>query len=188
MINASSLSNCLSCLPGFYCISDSTLGIIISTCPAGVYCSGGARNSAGNGPCPAGYYCPAQTSKPIPCLPGYYCASTGLNQSEAKCSEGYYCTLGASNSKPQDNIQGNICPQGYYCPTGTSSPLPCPIGTYNAILGATNDTLCLACPNGFLCNQLAATTFSVACPAGYYCPSNNTRFPCPIGYYCPSGR
>ncbi|CDW74865.1 cast multi-domain protein [Stylonychia lemnae] len=188
--NASTINDCLACLPGYYCKSDDVTGIVILPCPAGVVCTSEATNSSGNNPCPAGYFCPAKTSYPRKCPPGKYCATTeGLErlvEPTGLCSQGYYCTLGASSRTPLDGMTGDRCPRGKYCPEGSFVPIACPIGTYNDQFTQTSDAACKACPVGYQCTVLGAETYDSICPIGFYCPGDNQVIPCPIGYYCPA--
>ena len=65
------------------------------------------------------------------------------------CTPGFLC-YGQTNRKyPTDFTlhHGEICPKGYYCEGGSSVATPCPIGTYNAIFGASSITQCLLCPS-----------------------------------------
>lgn len=40
------------------------------------------------------------------------------------------------------------CTAGSYCPSGFATPVPCPLGTYNAVIKATTSASCTPCPAG----------------------------------------
>lgn len=94
-----------------------------------------------------------------------------------------------------------ICPIGKYCILGSETPVQCPIGTYNPVLGGTSiSTHCLNCPPGRYCANKGLSTPTGDCNAGYFClESAETNRPsaldlvssrwgkCPGGSYCPVG-
>lgn len=92
-----------------------------------------------------------------------------------------------------------ICPIGKYCVSGSETPVQCPVGTYNPVLGGTSTaTHCLACPPGKYCSQKGLSAPTGDCNPGYFCKTNaETNKPsaldivsgrwgkCPAGSYCP---
>lgn len=54
----------------------------------------------------------------------------------------------SDSSFPGLSSQCAVCPVGHYCELGVSLPTPCPSGTYQPALGATDVTWCLPCTNG----------------------------------------
>ena len=97
-----------------------------------------------------------------------------------RCSPGYFCSGGASSSKPDDGITGDLCPIGFFCEAG-SSPSSCEPGTYS---NSTGTIACTNCPEGYYCNNTINPT---PCPPGYYCPegTGNDIIPCMPGTYNP---
>ena len=101
--------------------------------------------------------------------------------------------------------QQGVCPKGKYCPEGTGAPLNCPAGTYNDEYGAESLDECLPCPVGKYCNVAGATMASLilagapsygTCTAGYVCFEGSTTptptdgvqgIQCLVGNYCPAG-
>jgi len=64
------------------------------------------------------------------------------------------------------------CPPGYYCPGGSENspmtdPTPCPIGTYNPLVNASDIQNCRQCELGYACPHVGMdnTTF-VPCKEG----------------------
>lgn len=102
--NASLVTDCIACLPGFYCQSDSNKAIVISPCKEGYYCKSGASSENGTGICPAGYYCPTRTSNPRPCPPGKVCSKDGLSSPDKVCDAGSYCLKASKLTSPLDGI------------------------------------------------------------------------------------
>lgn len=95
------------------------------------------------------------------------------------------------------------CPQGHYCPEGSVLPLPCPVGTYNDLLGQDAEGDCKKCPATLYCDEegMVAANTQKKCAAGYLCTegadsaypielvnrgSDNNR-KCPKGHYCTQG-
>ena len=90
-----------------------------------------------------------------------------------------------------------VCPVGKYCPASAQAPTDCPIGTYNAVTGATDDSYCLPCKSGQFCATTGLSAPTGDCSEGYYCiegassatPSADPdgKFgPCTTGNYCPT--
>ena len=184
-------SDCSACDPGYYCPGYGNTAATLN-CSAGYYCSSGSSmaqptDGVTGDVCPVGSYCPTGSGSPIPCAPGTY-TDTTLNAECLTCTAGHYCIMGTN---PED------CPAGWYCPAGTGHVWqPCPIGTYSAALGLSNETQCTSCSGGFYCESTNATAVTGPCDQGYYCttgaesatPSGLTAAtagPCPMGHYCP---
>ncbi|XP_046718698.1 zonadhesin isoform X3 [Silurus meridionalis] len=180
------------CPPGVYC----QLGVREGDCSPGYYCDWGSSNPEQR-LCPAGFYCPAGTDKPIACDPGTFSSIMGNSERDncEPCPAGYFC-------------QGNgvvvpiPCPRGFYCPLGTAmdTEFPCPQGTVQPQIGASNEGDCLLCPSGMFCSLPGLSEPTGHCQEGYYCSSgaitpNATGYKmnstgnnmCPTGYYCPAG-
>jgi len=138
----------------------------------------------------------------MPCPPGLACPDLGMDLTKAKaklCKAGFYCLSGAKTDEPTIlSDGGNICPAGHYCPspdpettsqafpTGTQVPHPCPPGTYRADTGGSDlTTHCLACPEGYYCQDYGSTNY-VICDEGWYCGTKEVS-PTPEGKYCPKG-
>lgn len=90
------------------------------------------------------------------CPPGNLCKN-GFNIS---CPAGYFCPNGTSVF---------ICPEGYYCPAGRTSPMPCPIGTFNPYSGNGTEKACLKCTPGLYCKDKGLSVPSGPCSPGFYC-------------------
>ncbi|XP_075462631.1 uncharacterized protein LOC142498007 [Ascaphus truei] len=154
-------------------------------CPAGHFCPNGTRLPV---PCPPGSYSTASGLRSHdecpPCPAGRYCAQTGLSDlSQAlPCSPGYVCKEGSSVPCPSYGIHGYRCPVGFYCPSGASIELPCDLGTFSPMPGASS---CLPCPAGRSCMHIS-TVAPVSCPHGHYCPAmTKAPIPCPEGTFNP---
>jgi hypothetical protein len=221
------------CKPGTY--QSRTTSFSCTTCPPGYHCGLAAHSPE---PCPEGYYCPGGTgTRSIPkcpigtyntwirktnltdcllCPAGQYCDRRAMNKSTGVCLPGFYCTSGAKHPNGTAGARGGIggrCPQGHYCPAGTKFALqfPCPPGTYNPSVQATNKSSCVRCTPGMYCGTAGLAAPSGPCANGYYCPTScqdqycsnapcksNCGQPmpyhwskyaiggeCPPGFYCP---
>ena len=216
---------CQPCPAGKFCDQPGMISVSSSDkdCNAGYYCSlssdtpspsevaNSDTNSTlwGNGPCPPGHYCESGVITPEPCPIGTYRPSTmGMNVDDCiPCSAGATCTetgmtqdgTGCPLGKSCEAGGQQDCLRGYYCDGLTAYKQPCPLGTYNDILGANSSSLCLNCPAGKYCDQTATVT-PLSCTQGHYCPENSeVQTVCPFGLYkcdqsdlkcpiqCPSG-
>lgn len=213
MDGSSSINDCWTCPPGYFCPNDATLPTEkIQTCTEGYYCFEGVSAPT---ICPRGFYCPEGTNLPIPCPNGYYGATTGLISSSCSgpCTAGYYCSythnysswsyFAASLPFCMNGIgdlehcaTGSIsatqtaCPTGSYCLSGTVIPTPCPIGTYSSSNYNNELSDCVDCTGGEYCYSRGLSSPQSYCAAGYYCPEGSdesTAEECPAGYYCPFG-
>lgn len=177
-------------------------------CTPGQYCDGSAT-TATSGNCLAGYYCESgsRVNDQFPAAPGYYtlegasaqivCAATTYNPLYYQnvcptCPAGFYCDSTGMT-------EATICPIGNYCEIGSETPVTCPVGTYNPVLGGTSiATHCLNCPPGRYCSTKGLSAPTGDCNAGYFCLiSAETNRPaaldlvsgrwgkCTIGHYCP---
>src|SRR5689334_745282 len=81
------------------------------------------------------------------------CSGEGISAPTAKCDPGYYCVIGSNSSTPAALPMGGPCAAGGYCPQGSHTPLPCPVGTYQNIVGSQSPLDCLPCPPGFYCQS-----------------------------------
>ena len=195
-VGGRNVSDCLPCLPGYYC-SGSGQSNVTGMCSAGYYCTSNSNTPTpidgitGN-VCPNSSYCPVGSSQPLTCPNATYMNHTGA-ESCYICPEGHYC-VGTDEAIP--------CPQGYYCGTGTGLDWqPCPKGTYGSQEGLSSIEQCSNCTGGHYCNSTALTSPSGLCSAGYYCISGvTTATPtsesvgnqelggeCPVAHYCPTG-
>ncbi|KAE9224791.1 hypothetical protein PF005_g5786 [Phytophthora fragariae] len=138
-------------------------------CPPGTYCHPGTaasdslmKNFTTAQPCFESMYCPEGSSNP---------------RGFGECAPGFYCPFGTRIP----------CPAGSYCPqSGHISPLPCPPGTFNAMVAQSN---CTSCPVGFICPGYGRV-MPALCPPGYVCSKTSLASPnslCPRGFYCPEG-
>ena len=213
------------CLEGTY--APDVAQVDCAPCPAGHYC-GHAEYEARV--CPTGRYCPGGVGMAPPLCPegsysyvtglvnitqcqlcdaGMYCAGEGNNFTTAACFPGYYCVNGAASGEGMlGPLGGNtgFCPPGYYCPEGTHNQYdnPCPTGTYQPSVAASNSSACLSCPPGYYCEGEGNRNVTGICRQGYYCPlgcsdqlcqnqpcsspqcDNMNGGACPRGYYCPT--
>ncbi|CAH1274241.1 Hypp5282 [Branchiostoma lanceolatum] len=115
-------------------------------------------------------------------------ASTSTDQT-MPCNPGYICFPNSTVSNPTDGMMGYICPAGYYCPAGALEEIPCPIGSYSSITGASE---CMLCPPGYYCSATGQQSPTGPCNAGYFCTSGSQSptpvdGACPEGHYCPEG-
>ena len=156
--------------------------------------------------CTAGYYCPdAAWVEPLPCEKGNY-SSPGATACST-CEAGRYCNQNATSYDNMWNLlicpAGTMCPEGmdrvpdlvqdacklgYYCPRGDISPcpIPCPNGTFNAILGLMQVSECQDCTPGEYCVPEGLEDSAGPCPGGYYCPlgtGDPYSYGCPVGFY-----
>ncbi len=178
----SSLTDCLSCNPGFYCLENATLP---------------------TGPCQPGFYCPTNVSNgqldrnigsygptQIPCPGGTFQSNfTSMEMSDCvECPEGSFCVEGSSNPA--------ICPMGFYCIAGLEAPIPCPVGTIGNNASLFDVLQCVPCPPGQYCDSPGLTSPRGSCDPGFVCfLGANTSTPsdgvtgeiCPAGGYCPLG-
>ena len=174
-------TSCKACPAGSYC-DRQALAAVSGTCPGGFYCPANQVDKNGF-MCSSGKYCPAGSSAETSCETGKYCDRSALDISPNDCLAGYYCDELETNDPTPS---GKQCPRGKYCVVGSSAPVDCPTGTYNNKLGASNDSFCLACPDGRLCNSPGQVEPLGNCTATQYCIGNAT-FDCPVGHFCPAG-
>lgn len=161
-----------TCPARYYCPPQTEFPII---CPAGAYCPPGTESPI---QCPMGTYCEEGSEYPTTCPPGTYAnhdtSSTSRNSFEEACTycppgyystgedglvchlctAGYVCEGGTTSSHPlnRDAEKGFICPLGHYCPAGSAAALPCPVGYFNGLLGATTEDRCMPCVVGTYAN------------------------------------
>ena len=182
-LNLKSQSECMSCLPGKYCVN----GMVAGNCTSGYFCKSNQGSptpyvniakypnptdllnfieSQLGAPCPPGFYCPHGTSIPISCPFGTTRVQAYGEKKEdcGSCPLGYLCTAG--------NPIPTACSVGDYCPEG-SSAINCPKGTYNPVIAQFSLDNCTNCPAGYFCNSTAISKYE--------------RWPCPKGHYCLMG-
>ncbi|XP_028320851.1 uncharacterized protein LOC114474630 [Gouania willdenowi] len=178
-------AGCQPCTAGFYC-SEAGLRAPTGLCSKGYWCPSG-QSVATALSCPTGHFCLEGSSEPEPCPSGTY----QDKQKQASCSvceQGYYCNV----SSPMP------CPKGHYCPAGTSLPHqhPCPKGSFNPSLHASNATSCMPCTVGHYCPAFGLSEPAGLCEAGYWCTEGaSSPSPldglsgslCPPGHFCPKG-
>ncbi|XP_074972517.1 uncharacterized protein LOC142067604 [Phalacrocorax aristotelis] len=201
-------TDCQLCPAGYFCTGSGAH--TAELCPAGYFCPLGTNFSTEH-PCPKGTFGPrtgaTSESDCEPCPAGMYCSAQGLSQPSGFCYSGYHCAKGAISPAPFKHrvessslgLPGNdICPAGHFCPSGTGYPVPCPPGSFSAIVGLEAEGQCQPCPAGRYCSgaglsDLAQTSL---CNAGYVCLEGNSApcpsdgihgYRCPSGFYCPAG-
>nr|XP_009672374.1 PREDICTED: zonadhesin-like [Struthio camelus australis] len=166
---ATSLEECDSCSPGYYCPDPAQTGL---------------PNTQGV-PCKPGYECPPGSVNPIPCRPGSYCGARTAVPS--LCPGGYYCPEGSSTYRSPEQL----CVFPYYCPPGSARPLLCEGGYMALSLPGPRDSFekfCRICDAGTYRSDSLITAACQPCPAGFICPQGSKSYhqqPCPRGYYCP---
>lgn len=149
------------------------------TCPTGTY---SLENSTTCENCPGGHRCPGGKA-PIPCLPGQYSVL-----GDADCHRGI---PGFVYPPYADHPSTAIflAPKGMYSKSEGPANVQigvykCPAGSYSAHPGATVDTLCIPCPEGFYCPEGTGNPIFYMCPQGHYCPvSSKLPTPCPKDSY-----
>ncbi|KAK7882552.1 hypothetical protein WMY93_028726 [Mugilogobius chulae] len=210
------VSQCKSCIPGFYC-SEPGLSIVSGPCLPGFYCLEGSSTATpisgiSGDVCPQGHYCLEGSSVPIACPPGSYQNHTGgVSKDDCKpcpygqfqdlsgqkdcnpCPPGFHCQA-ISLSPSRGNSNGvstpEPCPAGYTCPRESpdSQPVPCSKGTYSQNMGLTI--------LGQFCGSDGLVEPSGPCDSGYLCVigatvpnpmDNKTGSLCPPGYFCKQG-
>ena len=181
--NSTGLNQCIECPVSQFCNNS----VHPEPCLPGYYCPEGIGFDLR--PCPIGMYNPvsaaANESYCLMCDLGMYCDFQGASSPTGNCSEGFYCSSGVDIPNPSGVHKGigGICPPGTFCPDGTSSPISCPMGSYQQTAGASN---CLICPSGYFCSIMTSNFEDNPCPTGHYCPDGTsyaTQYPCPSGTY-----
>ena len=167
---------------------------------------------------PSGILCPAGTYQPfsqkstetdcLACPAGKFCDIDGIGDdvivlSNYDCTPGYICTQNAVSETPDDGgftectdgsltCTGYKCPTGHYCPDVSLVPVKCPAGTFNSEELQFGLDSCLACTEGYYCENEGNTDPTGLCQAGYFCPESSIQKDppgneCRIGFYCPEG-
>ena len=196
-----SLSDCLVCPAGFYCVESSS-SYSGSECDPGYYCPAGTQSAMENA-CPEGTYTGADgtgelltmrtnASACLDCPPGEYCAGLGNGAPDGLCDAGYYCSGNATVAAPTDGVTGAKCLDGELCAAGSSRPEKCP-ARYYCEDGANVTGFC---NEGYYCAGASSTaspggeldsTGSVVgdvCPAGHFCPQGSAApTVCPPGSF-----
>lgn len=173
-----SLSECLSCPLGYYCLAGAISGTT-NKCQAGYYGNIPGQNSSScNGPCQSGYrcmsgstsdtqftcgslsvYCPPGSPNPTPATPGYYTiggSTTDTATGQTLCTPGHYCQEGRQ-------IECNV---GFYSnQTGLSSCYPCEAGS---VAGQTGLTGCSKCDPGSATGTTPPFLYCQVCQPGFY--------------------
>ena len=184
--NQSGLHECLTCLAGYYCPTESS-DISHFACPQGYYCPSGTKHPF-QFPCPVGTFYNSTNAQSVDvcigCSSGYYCDSPGLSEPTGLCREGWYCSGNATLLTPVNPLHGGLCPVGFYCPAGSPFPTPCTEGMFCSLSGLVlpegNCTEGYYCPVGTNCSL---PTNNI-CPSGHFCPTGSAYpIPCPIGSY-----
>nr|XP_057935999.1 SCO-spondin isoform X4 [Doryrhamphus excisus] len=197
---ATSVEECLLCLPGHYC-AKAGLSAPSGPCKSGFYCTEGSttdmpwgNNTGGSTSsmplpgestpgqthgdmCPAGHYCPEGSTMPSPCPPGTFQGKSGA-ESEADCEACYagsYCPSWAQTSVDLR------CPAGWFCPMGSVSGhrpgFQCPPG-HSCPYGSAEPAICG--PGSF--QSSSGQSVCNICPPGFYCVERSSEpSPCPIG-------
>jgi hypothetical protein len=143
---------------------------------------------------PSDVYCPMGIGQPLVVGEGYYSVGiVGMRSDVALCAAGSYCpgdglsylcpvgTFGDMDGQTNSSCSGD-CQDGVVCDAGSTSPLgrpcpvgqycvsgvayPCPSGTYNNRVGASNSSECTACPPGRFNNRTGAwdAAMCLLCP------------------------
>ncbi|CAM9707770.1 unnamed protein product [Discosporangium mesarthrocarpum] len=165
-------------------------------CPPSTYCHPGSA---------AGTLGIHNFTMPQPCMESMFCPEGSSEPTGAgECNIGFYCPSGVRLA----------CPVGTYCPrTGHWDPMPCPPGSFNAMVAQDSCTTCprgyicpgfgridpATCPAGMVCSRMGLTSPNQRCPPGFYCEigtltsdpfRNDTTlrpYPCSPGSYCLGG-
>lgn len=201
---ATSLSACITCTLGNYCLVRFGNGVTSQTpCPAGGYCPSPSQLL----PCSDGTYTPnagsTSSSACVACPLGYLCSQSWVPTFTGPCPSGYYCTTPSTYTAcpagtilaPVGSYLASACvpctAPGSYCPQSgqyscyASTGCFCPAGGY-----CTNATTFIQCPSGFYNSNPGATSLSDCTPCtgyGMYCPTGSKgQALCPLGSYCPS--
>ena len=175
-------------------------------CEEGYYCPEGT-GSIGI-PCPVGNYCPEASAEPIPCPLGTADADPQVRSDEANtcelcppgtagadearavclpCEAGHVCSgPGTTNTTPTDLATqlGYVCPPGHYCAASSVLEVPCPVGTFSDVVGATSIDTCTDCDvNHYnnrvgetVCRQCGGTSVANASSATCTCVGKNRVF------------
>ena len=189
-------TGCLACFPGFDCGRN----IEPQACPMGSYSLFGQCT-----PCPPGYACPNPALAPVPCDNGTYSATFG-QLSCKPCPAGYSCAIDAFPTPCAQgfiSLQGHSdctpCLPGYYCP-GLALNVSRNIVEDSLLTGDTSDLVqelaverhtyspeMFPCPPQTISGEAAVEC--TPCPAGYACPTSDTRqvIPCGRGWFSIEG-
>ncbi|CAM9516582.1 unnamed protein product [Chrysoparadoxa australica] len=187
-------SSQLVCPIGHFCPGDGRRYL----CPAGTHGTDEAlTTSSCSGPCPAGYYCPGDTGSAVRCggsshycpegssapqeaLPGYYTIATGIDAE--------LVALRNQNSTQSAQIP---CEPGFWCNHGQK--YQCREGTYGWETATSEQSQCLACPEGHYCPSYPGPPTSSArlhqCGGiNWYCPLGSAApIKVSVGYYTSGG-
>jgi len=98
------------------------------------------------------------------------------------CSTGVCTACPAGTYAAAEDESCTTTPAGNYTPEGAAEPIPCPVGTYNAIEGAAE---CTPADPGYYTNATGATDV-LECEPGYYCPGGTDHMQAEAGHYVPS--
>lgn len=133
--NGDSLSVCLPCPPGFYCL-EGTDHVPIAKCDKGFYCPTNITDGVSN--LTIGSYGKQQ----VPCPAKTFTNVTGTPDEASclPCPVGFYCPEGTDEPK--------VCEMGYYCPPDSAVPAPCPIGTFGPSPQLNYRENCTKCTRG----------------------------------------
>jgi hypothetical protein len=134
-----------------------------------------------DGLCPAGFSCGARTVVPTACPIGTFQPLPGARTASAclRCSPGTYNAVRANGNEtcticPSGKVSESSgasacdgCPVGGYCATPGADSVrqvftPCPVGTYNAQLGASSNASCVRCDAGKF-NSVPGSASESAC-------------------------
>jgi serine/threonine protein kinase len=210
---STSLSACLICPAGAYCLAGCSSSSGSGLCRPGSYSTAGSGTSAACTACPAGTYNENRGSTVLSacteCPAGSYCLS-GCNSSSGSglCAAGTYSTPGSGSS-----AACTPCPGGLYCLAGCASSGGsgvCAAGSFS-VTGSGVSAHCTKCPAGAYCfagcnssggsGLCGAGSFSIlgsgtksscsACPGGKYCLAGCSSFDgsgvCGAGSYSVEG-
>jgi hypothetical protein len=196
-------SSCTSCPEGTYNanVGSSTVTACLK-CPAGAFCLSRCNESSGSGPCAAGTYSTEGSGTNASCSPcpvdrlcRVGCGSTFGSTLCEQCGSGKYfdanttkcqlCSPGTFNNGTKTVAECEMCRAGWFANrTGSTSCLPCSSG----YTSSADRTSCVPCPQGMFCNATGLSEPSGFCHAGSYnsvfgAISSDACIKCPVGQY-----
>lgn len=153
----------------------------VQICPSGHYTVGGDNDLTRTHcvPCPPGYEC--QNGMQFPCPVGTIAPNPGTVACQ-KCRVGHVVTYDVQLELNQTRTASDMlrisctaCPAGFYNPASALDCIPCTVGYYSNISGA---TICNICPPGTSSSQLLGSSTCLTCATGSFADGKIALYQC----------